>query len=289
MHCAIQSFSHFFSTRDDETADEIFDALMPMISKSLSVDVVYSKERPAKLNSLAEKSADEIEKMCGTKEGFGSATYRYADLVEGDPDAISLVEGLRPANPQTVTVVTIDTAMKASPNLFPSYGDYRPARDVAWECKWVGFKYEHHATLLASIIASQQGQFGFVGLAEKVHFDPFVWAKPDPNEPKLLIPESDTGLGNKLREGGTDPPPLKIYLAATEFGPFKRQKSPDAILPNAEKLKTAKMADVIEKCGHCLLSRLVSRITKMKSKGAKLESTPTCARKPWAIGKTSLW
>jgi Subtilase family len=231
-------FRIFVPTKDDETADKIFDALSPLISRNLFVDVLHSKSRPRKPNSLSSQPAEKIKELC-LKNGFGSDTYRYADLVDADPEAKSVVEAHRPKTIETISVVLIDTPMKPAPNLYPAYDGTVATNAIPWTCRWVDFKSGlHHSTHLASIIASQQDRFGFVGLAKNVRLDPFVWVRPAADDDSRLEPsQDDIALGDKFRECGVCPPPLRVFLAAVDFGRFVKHKSASEILSNAEQFK----------------------------------------------------
>ncbi|MGJ0532808.1 S8 family serine peptidase [Methylocystis sp.] len=233
------AYSVYIPTKDDTTAQMIFDKLAPKVSRNMFVDVLRSAAAPTKLHSLSEHSAEQIKTACVSK-GFNGDVYRYDELVDADREAMKVVKGSLPAALAPVRVVLIDTPISPAPNLYQAYEKSSAPGSSAWKCQWADFnRGVHHATHLAGIIASRK-ELGFAGLAANAKIESFEWVRLGSGGANLEPSSADrVSKLNKRFMNCEDCAlnPLRVFLSAVDFDPFDPNRSASALLSHSEKLK----------------------------------------------------
>lgn len=155
--------------------------------------------------------AEALRKEC--LAGPLSGERIYADWASVDRESRHAAQA---APSQPSTVVLIDTPLNAGPNLSqPALGpmDARPT----WICAWRDPDVADHATYLAGIIASRSNGYGFQGVAPQAVIHAVPW---EVIENGMLTPSEDAHqrVSDAFDAGTNSQAPLKVYLAALDFG-----------------------------------------------------------------------
>jgi hypothetical protein len=119
-------------------------------------------------------------------------------------------------------VYVIDFAVDPTPNLSGAVeGQPVPLPAGGWRCTWVNPAQRDHATHLASIIASRDNGYGFVGVSPTSTIKPFELIRVNPNTATGLgiIPGKELELADRIVAESSSSIP-HVYLVATRFSDF---------------------------------------------------------------------
>jgi subtilisin family serine protease len=227
------SYELYVAAESDQQVKDLTARIYALKLDNVAIDALTTAEAPARLHSF---TSDHVRDLCET-DAMAAQSFDYASLVEADTDAAAVVRREPAATDRTVSVWLIDTRLAKSPNLWPAFGDAEP--QGGWRCRWRRFVIgDHHATHLASIIASQANTFGFKGLAPGAKLNNFVWVAPDPNG-NLQRSDADRArlLAHTMRREPRDLP-LRVWLAATNFDPLIEGEPKDDLPEEFAHLRT---------------------------------------------------
>ena len=213
---AFKAFQVFIPAKDDAAVTKLYEQLGPLSSSNLLIDPLIKAARPARVFSARPLATAELMSQA-CRDGKWNPVA-YGDYVTGDPDAIEIVKASLPEARTKTPVWIVDGPLMPSPNLYPAYGPSPLPADWTWTCKWAPFSTAlHHANHMASIIASQNDKFGFVGLAPNVVIKTAPWIQVGQDGVPAKVPLRDISLAKQIVANENSGIPLRVYLMASQY------------------------------------------------------------------------
>jgi subtilisin family serine protease len=206
-----QGYRFTLKVQDDNVAVDAAVFLSKLDVDNVQIQPVLSATRTPTLYS---SNYAEIERRCKTNYPYDYSSLNYQDLSEvvDQAERAALDGQLAAIRPEEVVVSLIDTPLMMSPNLNANIAT------KSWKCVWEDFTEKNHATHLAGIIGSAANGFGFVGLAQTVKWDPFIWSEPGTDGKLKVVDEASNNLMDFLNDRADLN--LQVFVAALSFDSY---------------------------------------------------------------------
>lgn len=218
---SFNAYELILSSSNPGTQQKLLSRVNLLKSVNVRVSSIAFVAAPATAYSLRSPSDYQLE--CNLPSAPAKIDYRL-DYIDSDADAALLV-AQRPVNSKRARIYVVDVALDPTPNLAGAVdGPTISLPRGGWKCAWISASARDHATHLASIIASQDNGYGFVGVSPMSIIHSFPLIKPDASMTTgLAIDQSkEAELVDHFVTRGESTLPA-IYLIATSFSPFPAQ------------------------------------------------------------------